>query len=618
MVKSFSKPMSKQGGYAMFMLNHLNFRQKLILLIGLLLAIILVIMGTQSVVNQAWDEILEAYNQRYTSYRFADELRQNSDDLTRLVRTYVITGDARWEQQYNEVVDIQSGKIPRPAGYGGIYWDFRAVDMPIPGQPGEKIALLDLMKRAGFSSEELAKLSEAEQKSTALIDTEVIAMNLVKGLLPDGKGGFTQGAPDLVKAREILHDTKYHQARAEIGKPINAFFELLDHRTQDAINAATARATHWENIQALSIAAAFIVFFIALYSIFAQITASMRHAIQTIADSDLTRDLHSSGRDEIAQLLNILSELFKDLADVVITVRDRSNLVAAASAQIAQANHNLSARTESQASALQQTAASMEELSATVQQNTQNAQQANMLAQNASTIAGDGGQVVSEMVHTMQEISDSSKQIAEIISVIDGIAFQTNILALNAAVEAARAGEQGRGFAVVASEVRTLAGRSAEAAKEIKNLITDSVNRVEVGSELVERAGKAMGQVVSSIRKVTDIMGEISSASVEQNSGMHQISAAITQMDQATQQNAALVEEMSAAATSLQGDAQELVQTVAMFKLGEEGGAAPTSPPKPKLTSSSNTRPGKPTAPRNQRQSTKARAGANTQDWDNF
>ena len=271
-------------------------------------------------------------------------------------------------------------------------------------------------------------------------------------------------------------------------------------------------------------------------------------------------------------LLANLRTMRDSLAKVVATVRSGSESVAAASSQIAQGNQDLSARTESQASALEETAASMEELSSTVKQNADNARQANQLAQSASTVAVQGGEVVSQVVDTMRGISDSSSKIADIINVIDGIAFQTNILALNAAVEAARAGEQGRGFAVVAGEVRTLAGRSAEAAKEIKTLITDSVNRVEQGTTLVDKAGQTMSEVVSSIRRVTDIMGEISAASSEQSAGVSQVGEAVMQMDQATQQNAALVEEMAAAASSLNTQAQDLVQAVAVFQLAQGHG----------------------------------------------
>jgi methyl-accepting chemotaxis protein len=238
-----------------------------------------------------------------------------------------------------------------------------------------------------------------------------------------------------------------------------------------------------------------------------------------------------------------------------------------ASAEIAQGNQDLSSRTESQASALEQTAASMEELGSTVKQNAANAMQANQLAQSASTVAIQGGEVVTEVVKTMKGISDSSRKIVDIINVIDGIAFQTNILALNAAVEAARAGEQGRGFAVVASEVRTLAGRSAAAAKEIKALITASVEQVGQGSALVDRAGNTMEQVVNSIRLVSDIVAEISTASSEQSSGVSQVGEAVTNMDQATQQNAALVEQLAAATSGLRTQAQELVSAVSMFRL---------------------------------------------------
>ncbi len=258
------------------------------------------------------------------------------------------------------------------------------------------------------------------------------------------------------------------------------------------------------------------------------------------------------------------------LTHTVSTVRSNAESVATASEQIAQGNSDLSARTEQQAASLEETAATMNELGTTVANNADNARQANQLAQSASSIAQQGGAVVTEVVQTMRAINDGSSKIAEIISVIDGIAFQTNILALNAAVEAARAGEQGRGFAVVAGEVRSLAQRSADAAKEIKSLITASVERVEQGSALVDKAGATMDEVVASIKRVTDIVGEITSASAEQASGVEQVGQAVTEMDQMTQQNSALVEESAAAAHSLKSQAQALVQAVAVFKLSAD------------------------------------------------
>ena len=293
-----------------------------------------------------------------------------------------------------------------------------------------------------------------------------------------------------------------------------------------------------------------------------------------MAEGDLTQEIHSEGNDEAAQLQQALQHMQASLTKIVTQVRMGSESVATASSEIAQGNHDLSARTENQASALQQTAASMEQLSSTVKQNADHARQANQMAQSASTVAVRGGEVVAQVVDTMKGINDSSRKIADIISVIDGIAFQTNILALNAAVEAARAGEQGRGFAVVASEVRSLAGRSAAAAKEIKQLISDSVSRVEQGTMLVDEAGATMTEVVTSIQRVNDIMGEISAASSEQSTGVSQVGEAVTQIDQVTQQNAALVEEMAAAASSLQSQSDDLVNTVAVFTLGGSSSAA--------------------------------------------
>ncbi len=296
-----------------------------------------------------------------------------------------------------------------------------------------------------------------------------------------------------------------------------------------------------------------------------------------VADGNLAVDASTVRQDEVGDLMRALMQMQSSLVTVVTSVRHGSEGVATASAEIASGNHDLSSRTESQASALEQTAASMEELSSTVHQNADNARQANQLAMSASSVAIKGGEVVGQVVETMKGINDASRKISDIISVIDGIAFQTNILALNAAVEAARAGEQGRGFAVVASEVRSLAGRSAEAAKEIKALISTSVERVEQGTVLVDQAGVTMQEVVSSIRRVTDIMGEISAASQEQSLGVAQVGEAITSLDRTTQQNAALVEQMAAAASSLNSQAGELVQAVSVFKLAGGPGAAAVS-----------------------------------------
>ncbi|AGU47878.1 methyl-accepting chemotaxis protein [Variovorax paradoxus B4] len=291
---------------------------------------------------------------------------------------------------------------------------------------------------------------------------------------------------------------------------------------------------------------------------------------ETVASGDLSKEFETERGGDFGRLLRGMGEMEDTLTDVVTRIKASTDSIVVASGQIAAGNQELSSRTEEQASSLEQTAASMEELTSTVKQNADNARQANQLALSASEVAVKGGSVVGQVVDTMASINASSRKIVDIIGVIDGIAFQTNILALNAAVEAARAGEQGRGFAVVASEVRSLAQRSAAAAKEIKGLIDDSVGKVDVGSALVGEAGKTMEEIVSGVKRVTDIIGEITAASHEQAQGIEQVNQAIAQMDQVTQQNAALVEEAAAAAQSLQEQADSLSQVVATFKLDDD------------------------------------------------
>jgi len=349
-----------------------------------------------------------------------------------------------------------------------------------------------------------------------------------------------------------------------------------DIATEQTRAAEAAASTARRTMLVAAIVASLVAVACALYiaeSISRPIVEAVRVA-QTVAGGDLTSHIAATTTNETGQLLTALQGMNDNLVKIVGDVRSGTDTIATASAEISNGNFDLSARTEEQASSLEETAASMEELTSTVRQNMENAQQANQLAQSASTVAVKGGAVVSQVVETMSAINASSNKIVDIIGVIDGIAFQTNILALNAAVEAARAGDQGRGFAVVATEVRSLAQRSAAAAKEVKKLIDDSVAQVDAGSRLVNEAGATMGDIVTSIQRVTDIMGEISMATREQSTGIDQINVAVSQMDQVTQQNAALVEEAAAAAASLQEQAASLAGLVSTFKLNRQGAAA--------------------------------------------
>ncbi|MFZ6742669.1 methyl-accepting chemotaxis protein [Undibacterium sp. JH2W] len=343
--------------------------------------------------------------------------------------------------------------------------------------------------------------------------------------------------------------------------------EAASKQVFETFAAAGVKLTRWLYVILLSALAVGVLF---AWTITRSITQPLQEALslaETVAEGDLRSQVTVTGRDEVTSLFQALKNMNDNLAATVGQVRTGTETITVASQEIASGNADLSSRTESQASSLEETASSMEELTSTVRQNADNARQANQLVVSASGVAVKGGAVVGQVVSTMGSIKESSRKIVDIIGVIDGIAFQTNILALNAAVEAARAGEQGRGFAVVAAEVRNLAQRSASAAKEIKSLISDSVDKVDQGSKLVDEAGKTMDEIVTSVQHVADIMSEITAASQEQSSGIEQVNLAITQMDEMTQQNAALVEQAAAAAESMEEQAVALAQAVSVFKL---------------------------------------------------
>jgi methyl-accepting chemotaxis protein len=440
---------------------------------------------------------------------------------------------------------------------------------------------------AGAAAESAKSSTELLKQIEPLLSTEE-EKDLFARVL-DTRKKYTAGRDGIMKlkaeekaeeAAKLLEQVFLPEAQnyqKQVGEFLGLQRKNLDEQSAQ-INAIEASSRN----QLMLLAGLVVVFgFFCAWRLTAGITAPLRTAVDAarrVAGGDLTGTIEAQSKDECGELLTALKDMNDGIRNIVAEVRLGTDAISTASAQIAAGNLDLSSRTEEQAASIEETASSMEELTSTVRQNAENAAQANTLAASASDIATKGGQVVSEVVETMEDITSSSKKIVDIIGVIDGIAFQTNILALNAAVEAARAGEQGRGFAVVASEVRTLAQRSANAAKEIKSLIDDSVSKVSSGSALVARAGTTMEEIVDSVRRVTDIMSEITAASREQSTGIGQVNDAVAQMDQVTQQNAALVEEAAAAANSMQEQARNLANVVTAFNIGGEASSARLAP----------------------------------------
>ena len=440
---------------------------------------------------------------------------------------------------------------------------------------------------------------------------------------------LTNKALELGKAHKVAEATQVllTEVRPAQRKWSDALDEMLEFQAKNTVKETEAASEAYTSARIFMFSLAGVALLMAMliaWFVTRSITRPINEAVIVaglVAAGDLTSRIEVKSRDETGQLLQSLKTMNENLSNIVGEVRASTDSITTASKQIAAGNSDLSQRTEEQASSLEETASSMEELTSTVKANAENAKQANQLAMSASSVAVKGGQVVGQVVTTMDSISASSKKIVDIISVIEGIAFQTNILALNAAVEAARAGEQGRGFAVVASEVRSLAQRSAAAAKEIKTLIGDSVEKVDAGGKLVDEAGKTMEEIVTAVKRVTDIMSEISAASSEQSAGIEQVNQAITQMDEVTQQNAALVEEAAAAAESMEEQAQNLTTSVSVFKL-ETGMRAQTNKPQRAHTEEHHASPQAKTtrlpAPKPKKTAALAKTGTGDETWEQF
>ncbi len=513
----------------------------------------------------------DSQENRYQSYLAATELRQSSDDLTKFARTYVVTANANYEKIYWDILAIRNGTKPRPERYEHIYWDFFAYLGEKPRPNGEMIALKQKMRSLGFTDAEFAKLTEAQNNSNELVSIEAIAMNAVKGLYRDHNGKFTiKGEAKPALAQELMHSKEYHKQKYLIMKPIDDFFVLLSERTQNSVvyYQKLNQIYVWSIIALISLIIIFSAIF--YYRITRHIMAQLGgepnvviKIIHQLAAGNLSQSFDT--QKTLTGLFLTVYQMQQQWKEIVTAITQTAAVLNTTAQEIAQGNMNLNQRVEEQAASLEETAASMNEMTSIVQQSANNTRLAIQLAENAQQHAHKGGEVVNAMIVAMDEINHSSKKIADIISIIDQIAFQTNLLALNAAVEAARAGEQGRGFAVVAAEVRNLAQRSGIAAKEIKELIQESVVRVDEGTVLANTSGKTLQEIIASVKQVDDIIREISTASYQQAAGIQQVHRAITHMDSMTQQNAALVEQTASASEVMGQQVANLANQIAFF-----------------------------------------------------
>ena len=571
----------------------------LALLAALTLLLCLVLLSVISL-KSASDEVARSADLRYRSYLLADELRQSSDDLTRLARTYAVTGDAKYEKQYFDILDIRNGKKPRPEHYERIYWDFVAAGIDKPQPDGATASLQALMKEAGFSEQEFAKLEEAQNNSDALVKNETIAMNAVKGLFDDGTGQFTKkGDPDLELARKLTHDENYHKYKAQIMKPVDEFLELLDKRTSAAVEQAkqaNTRMQYWVTGLVL-FSIAFLV--VALLTVYRRIIAALggepavaSEVVKQVAAGDLSVEIPVANTDSTS-LLAAMKVMQSNLQKLIGEIQTDADMVASAAKKMTIAAEDVAWSSNQQSASSLEIAAAMEQSSVSINLMSDSANRAQTISGDSELLMNETSGVVSEAVNriakiatvveqasqTVRTLGQESENVSKIVLVIKEVADQTNLLALNAAIEAARAGEQGRGFAVVADEVRKLAERTTQSTQEITTMISsmqssardavtcieDAVANVNEGVILTKRVGESVSRLGASSHEVKGVIIDVSSALREQNAASNEIARNVEQIAQTGERNSGAVGAVAKAATELQQLANSLTDSARHF-----------------------------------------------------
>ena len=571
----------------------------LALLAALTLLLCLVLLSVISL-KSASDEVARTTDLRYRSYLLADELRQSSDDLTRLARTYAVTGDAKYEKQYFDILDIRNGKKPRPEHYERIYWDFVAAGIDKPQPDGATASLQALMKEAGFSEQEFAKLKEAQNNSDALVKNETIAMNAVKGLFDDGTGQFTKkGDPDLELARKLTHDENYHKYKAQIMKPVDEFLELLDKRTSAAVeqaNQAKTRMQYWVTGLVL-FSIAFLV--VALLTVYRRIIAALggepavaSEVVKQVAAGDLSVEIPVANTDSTS-LLAAMKVMQSNLQKLIGEIQTNADMVTSAAKKMTIAAEDVAWSSNQQSASSLEIAAAMEQSTVSINLMSDSANRAQTISGDSELLMNETSGVVSEAVNriakiatvveqasqTVRTVGQESENVSKIVLVIKEVADQTNLLALNAAIEAARAGEQGRGFAVVADEVRKLAERTTQSTQEITTMISsmqssardavtcieDAVANVNEGVILTKRVGESVSRLGASSHEVKGVIIDVSSALREQNAASNEIARNVEQIAQTGERNSGAVGAVAKAATELQQLANSLTDSARHF-----------------------------------------------------